>query len=72
MTSDAPVVYDSVAYHRAAKNRVERTVLNYAGVKPRRTFQFGPVKTATPRKIDGWLKQAGKRGTGMAKRLARA
>lgn len=72
MTSDAPVIYDALSYQRAAKNQVERTVLNFAGVKPRRTFQFGPVKTATPRKIDGWLKQAGKRGTGMAKRLARA
>ena len=72
MTADSPVIYDTISYHRAAKHQVERTVLNYAGVKPRRTFQFGPVKTATPERIEAWLQQAGKRGGTMARRLATA
>lgn len=72
MTSDAPVVWDSLSYRRAAKNQVERTVLNFAGVKPFRTFQFGPVKTASGEKVRRWLEKAGKCGAAMGRRRVRA
>ena len=72
MTSDAPIIFDSMSYGRAAKNQVEKTVLNFAGVKPRKTFQFGPVKTASAKQVDSWLTTASKRGERMARRLSKA
>ena len=71
MTSDAPVIWDAISYRRAARNQVERTVLNFAGVKPLRTFQFGPVKTARPEKIDAWLDKAAARGRQIVTRSAK-
>ncbi|RIJ23865.1 flavodoxin family protein [Henriciella barbarensis] len=72
MTSDAPVIFDSLSYGRAAKKQVEKTVLNFSGVKPRRTFQFGPVKTAKPAKIEAWKRKAAVRGKAIARRPAKA
>ncbi|WP_300391227.1 NAD(P)H-dependent oxidoreductase [Henriciella sp.] len=72
MTSDAPVVWDALSYRRAAKHQVERPVLNFAGIKPFRTFQFGPVKGTKQEKIDKWLSRASQRGGQVAKRLAKA
>ncbi|RIJ32063.1 NAD(P)H-dependent oxidoreductase [Henriciella algicola] len=72
MTSDAPVVFDAFSYRRAAKNQVERTVLNFAGVKPRKTFQFGPVKTAKPAKIEAWIRRAAARGKAIAHQSTKA
>ncbi|WP_084392680.1 MULTISPECIES: NAD(P)H-dependent oxidoreductase [Henriciella] len=70
MTSDAPVLWDSLSYRRAAKHQVERTVLNFAGIKPFRTFQFGPVKTASQSQVDKWLARVTQRGTRMARLLS--
>ena len=72
MTSDAPVFWDSFSYRRAAKHQVERTILNYAGVKPFRTFQFGPVKGTKPDRIEQWLGKATQRASAMAGRLSKA
>lgn len=69
MTSDAPPLFDSLAYGRAAKKQVEKTVLWFAGVKPVRTLQVGTVKGAPEAKISGWLKQAEARGAAAAQRL---
>jgi hypothetical protein len=69
MTSDAPPIFDSLAYGRAAKKQVEKTVLWFSGVKPVRTLQVGTVKGASDAKIAGWLKQAEARGAAAAQRL---
>ncbi|MEZ5947321.1 MAG: NAD(P)H-dependent oxidoreductase [Hyphomonas sp.] len=70
MTSDAPPLWDALTYHRAAKNQVERTVLNFAGVKPVRTLQFGTIKGAPEARISKWLKQVEARGETMAQKRA--
>jgi putative NADPH-quinone reductase len=70
MTSDAPILFDSLAYARAAKNQVERTVLKFSGIKPVKTLQFGPVKSTPEAKIAKWLKQAEARGEAMARKRA--
>ncbi|WP_158588412.1 NAD(P)H-dependent oxidoreductase [Henriciella mobilis] len=72
MTSDAPVFWDALSYRRAAKNQVERPVFNFAGIKPFRTFQFGPVKGTPQEKIDTWLAKASRRGAAMGRKLAKA
>ena len=72
MTSDAPVIFDALSYRRAAKNQVERTVLNFAGIRPFRTFQFGPVKTAKPGKIEAWKRKAAARGGAIARQPNKA
>lgn len=70
MTSDAPVSYDAVVYGRAAKKQVERTIFHFAGVKPVRTLQFGPVKSAKPATIEAWLKRAEARGRAAVRRAS--
>jgi putative NADPH-quinone reductase len=72
MTSDAPVIWDILSYRRAAKQQVERPVLNFTGVKPLKTLQFGPVKQASDRKIRKWTGKATARGKAVAVRLADA
>ncbi len=68
MTSDAPVIFDALTYGRAAKKQVVNTVLNFAGVKPVRTFQMGPVRTAKQAVIDQWLARAEAMGKAAARR----
>jgi putative NADPH-quinone reductase len=70
MTSDAPPLFDSIAYGRAAKNQVVKTVLWFSGIKPARTLQVGPVKSAKPEKIAAWIRQAEQRGAAAARQLA--
>ncbi len=70
MTSDAPPVFDRFAYGMAARKQVEKTVLWFSGVKPVRTLQVGPVKSASEARIAGWLVKAGRRGASAARRLA--
>ena len=72
MTSDAPVVFDALSYGRAAKKQVMRPVLNFAGVKPARIFQFGPVKGAKPAKIEAWIAKAAARGKAAAGKRAKS
>lgn len=72
MTSDAPVFFDALSYGRAAKRQVDKTVLNFSGVKPRKTFQFGPIKGTKQEKIDRWIAKAAARGTEMARKRASA
>lgn len=62
MTSDAPPLYDRIMYGRPAGRQVERMVLKYAGIKPVRTLQFGPVKGTDDAKIAGWLNKAEQAG----------
>lgn len=62
MTSDAPAWYDRITYGRPAGRQVERLVLKFSGIKPVRTLQFGPVKTASEAKIASWLKKAEQAG----------
>ena len=62
LTSDAPAWYDRFMYGRPAGRQVERLVLKFSVVKPVRTLQVGPVKTASEEKIASWLKKAEQRG----------
>tara|TARA_R100000365_G_C2746942_1_gene76457 strand:+ start:2487 stop:3116 length:630 start_codon:yes stop_codon:yes gene_type:complete len=68
MTSDAPVWFDRLSNGRAAKLQVQKPVLHFAGIKPARILQVGPVKTATEAHIAKWLKQAEARGAQAARR----
>jgi NAD(P)H dehydrogenase (quinone) len=69
ITADAPVFFDAVFYRRAAKNQVVRTVLGFSGVKPVRTMQIGPVKSASETTIAKWLARAEAQGAAAARRL---
>lgn len=70
MTSDAPAWFDQIANGRPAKQQVQKQILEFSGIKPVRTLQVGIVKTASPEKIQRWLKQAEARGQAAARRLA--
>ncbi len=62
LTSDAPVWFDHMTYGRPAKNQAGNAILKFAGIKPVRTLQVGPVKTASKKTIARWLRQAETRG----------
>ena len=71
LTSDAPAWYDQIVNNRPAKAQAKNTVLKFAGVKPTKTLQVGTVKTASPEKIEKWIRQARQRGVAAARRIGK-
>lgn len=70
ITADAPDFFDRLAYGSPAKHQVTNLVLKFSGVNPVRCTQFGPIKSAKPEKIAGWIAKAAHRGKAAA--LSRA
>ncbi|WPZ33350.1 NAD(P)H-dependent oxidoreductase [Thalassobaculum sp. OXR-137] len=62
ITSDTPPLLDTLIYWRPGRRVMRHQILGFCGVKTRRAVQFGPVKTATPEKIDGWIARSRKLG----------
>ena len=58
MTADAPVMWDRFVYGRPGMKQVTRTVLKFAGIRVTDTRQFSPVKGASPKTIENWLRRA--------------
>jgi len=62
ITSDTPPWYDTLAYRRPGRRVLRNQVLEFCGIQVRRQVQFGPVKTASPDRIAGWLAKARRMG----------
>ena len=55
-------VLDTLLYLKAGRRVLKKQVLGFCGVKTKRVVQFGSVKLASPAKIQGWLRKAGRFG----------
>ena len=65
VTSDTPPLLDTLLYLKAGRRVLKKQVLGFCGIKTKRIVQFGSVKLASPAKIQGWLRKAGRfRGQG--------
>jgi len=62
ITSDTPPLIDRFVYGRPGLRVMANQILGFCGIKVRTKRQFGSVKLAGPRKIDGWLKTMRKLG----------
>lgn len=62
ITSDTPPLIDTLLYRKPGRGVMKNQVLGFCGVKVRKVVQFGSIKVASPRKIEGWLARAGKMG----------
>ncbi|MEQ3745983.1 MAG: NAD(P)H-dependent oxidoreductase [Henriciella sp.] len=58
ITSDTPPLLDILLYRKPARRVIKNQVLGFCGVKVKKVVQFGSVKLAAPKKIQGWLKRA--------------
>ncbi|WP_026970745.1 NAD(P)H-dependent oxidoreductase [Aliagarivorans marinus] len=55
ITSDTPPLLDRLLYRRPGRRVLTNQVLGFCGVKTRKVWQFGSVKTAKPQTIERWL-----------------
>ncbi len=62
ITSDTPPLLDTLIYMKPARRVMKNQVLGFCGIKARSIKQFGPVKTASEKKISGWINQAERLG----------
>jgi len=60
INADTPAWYDRLLNSAPGRKQVERTVLNFTGIKARRIVHHGITKKASPKKIERWKKAAGK------------
>ena len=67
-TADAPPIYDILVNGNPTKQQVKKMVLGFAGIKPVRVLQMGPIKSAKDDTIAKWLKAAHRRGQDAAAR----
>lgn len=58
VTMDSPPWYYRLVIGQPGHRMMSKAVLNFSGVKPVRTTVFGPVRTSTAARRDGWLKRA--------------
>jgi len=63
ITSDTPPLLDVLIYRNPARRVIKNQVLGFCGIKTKKIKQFGSVKTASKKKMNGWLKQAEHMGT---------
>lgn len=68
ITSDTPILLDTLAYRKPGRRVIKNQVLGFCGIKVKTVKQFGSVKLANDKKKAGWLKHAGKMGTKAARR----
>lgn len=56
-TMDTPPWYFKLVYCSPAHHQMKKTILEFSGIKPVRITSFGPVRYASEKKREGWLKQ---------------
>ncbi|MEQ8443358.1 MAG: NAD(P)H-dependent oxidoreductase [Alphaproteobacteria bacterium] len=62
VTSDTPPYLDTLVYWQPGRRVLKNQILGFCGIKTRRSIQFGSVKTASTRKIQGWLDRSRRLG----------
>ncbi len=63
VTSDTPPLIDTLIYRKPGRNVIKNQVLGFCGIKTKNILQFGSVKMANKKKINGWISQTAKLGT---------
>jgi len=58
ITSDTPPLIDTLIYRQPARRVMKNQVLGFCGIKARKIIQFGSVKMASQKKIEGWIGKA--------------
>jgi len=58
ITSDTPPLIDTLIYRQPARRVLKNQVLGFCGIKARKIIQFGSVKMASQKKIEGWIGKA--------------
>ncbi|NNJ74917.1 MAG: flavodoxin family protein [Anderseniella sp.] len=66
ITSDTPPLIDTLLYRKPARRVMKNQVLGFCGIKTHNIVQFGSVKTASDRKISGWIGKAERMGASAA------
>lgn len=63
ITSDTPPLIDTLIYIKPARRVIKNQVLGFCGIKTKSIIQFGSVKMASPKKINGWITRVEKLGS---------
>jgi putative NADPH-quinone reductase len=71
LTSDTPAWWDRYVYGQPAARQIKRLVLEFAGIKPVRMNLISPIKRASPKQFERWIKTARQAGENAARALAR-
>jgi putative NADPH-quinone reductase len=58
VTMDTPPWYFRWIYHMPGHHQMQRTILEFCGIKPVTISSFGPIKDATQKQREKWLAQA--------------
>ena len=58
ITSDTPPLIDTFIYRKPARRVMKNQVFAFCGIKTRKIVQFGSVKSASHKKIIGWIDEA--------------
>lgn len=70
ITSDTPPLWDRLVFGLPGRRVLKNQVLGFCGIRCRSVVQWGPVKTASPQKVAGWLDKARAMGAAAARRSA--
>jgi NAD(P)H dehydrogenase (quinone) len=62
ITADTPTFIDTLLYNKPARRVIKNQVFGFCGLKAKNVLQFGSVKLASEKKINGWITRAGKLG----------
>jgi putative NADPH-quinone reductase len=62
ITSDTPPWLDALLYRKPGRRVMVNQILGFCGIKVKHALQVGTVKTASERKIAGWIKKAERLG----------
>ena len=62
ITADTPTIIDTLLYNKPARRVIKNQVFGFCGLKAKHVLQFGSVKMASEKKINGWITRAGKLG----------
>jgi len=62
ITADTPTFIDTLLYNKPARRVIKNQVFGFCGLKAKNVLQFGSVKLASDKKINGWITRAGKLG----------
>ncbi len=62
VTTDTPSWYNRLVYRKAGLRVMKQNILQFCGVTPVRTTEFGPVKPSSPERRAKWLEQARRLG----------
>lgn len=58
ITADTPTWLDTIIYRKPARRVIKNQVLGFCGIKTKHCLQFGSVKLASDKKINGWITKA--------------